>query len=106
VKKISILLIFIAAIVICYYYVDRRVIYALSSHNSRQFLFLKIFANDIIAILVSLIALAYLYMLLGYILNKKFFTSALLFTLSHRSMLPLFLLLPQHSSSCIQNGVG
>lgn len=70
-KKFVTLLVFIAAIVVSYYYVDRRVVLALDSVHSEQYVFLQVFAVDIVAVLVGLIFLTYLYGFVNYFLSLK-----------------------------------
>lgn len=51
----------IGLIIFCYYYIDRQVVWFLAKHNSRDFVFLRILANDIINCIWLSIVIFYVY---------------------------------------------
>jgi membrane-associated phospholipid phosphatase len=90
-KRILILLVFIAAIVVCYYYVDRRVVGVLHEHDSQRYLFLKVFANYIVAVLVALIFATYIYGIAGFLLKQELRISKGIFAICNSVVIAIFL---------------
>lgn len=60
-RLIPFLFVSITLIVICFYCIDKPVVYFLVQHHSRQYSILKIMANDIVSILTAVIFFYYLY---------------------------------------------
>jgi membrane-associated phospholipid phosphatase len=60
----------IILIVLSYFYIDRQVVWFLVAHHSRNFSPLKIFANDIVSILIALVFLYYVYYFFKLVINN------------------------------------